>query len=89
MLYEYKCDMCGKSFDRMRPMKARDLPIKCPHCPKGMGQHVLVTSFSFKIGKGRKLTPREVFSKGIKHNKRSGRNIEVKNPHPDLHKFVP
>lgn len=88
MLYEYKCDSCNERFEEMRPVSARDIPIKCPRCPDGMGQRVLITRFSFKMGKGRRLTPREVFSKGIKKRKRKGpKDIVVKNPHPDLKKF--
>jgi putative FmdB family regulatory protein len=88
MLYEYKCDKCGEHFDEMRAVSSRDIPIKCPHCPDGMGHHVVITNCSFKMGKGRKLTPREVFSKGIKKRKRKGpENIVLKNPHPLLKNF--
>lgn len=88
MLYEYKCDKCEEHFDEMRSVDDRNIPIKCPLCSDGMGHRVLITNFSFKMGKGRRLTPREVFSKGIKKKRRKGpENIVVKNPHPDLKKF--
>ncbi len=29
--YDYACTSCG-SFDALRPMGQRDLPVACPHC---------------------------------------------------------
>jgi putative FmdB family regulatory protein len=31
-LYEYRCQKCGKSFEKLCRMQDADLDLKCPEC---------------------------------------------------------
>lgn len=32
MLYDYKCNVCGKEFEVNKPMSEYNVPEKCPVC---------------------------------------------------------
>jgi len=31
-LYEYRCEKCGQSFEKLRRMSAADEGVECPYC---------------------------------------------------------
>ncbi len=31
-MYEYRCQTCGKAFERLRSMRDADAEIECPEC---------------------------------------------------------
>ena len=31
-VYEYECLVCGKRFEKVRPVNFRDRPMSCPKC---------------------------------------------------------
>ena len=31
-IYEYRCDQCGRTFEKLRKMQDDDRDIRCPHC---------------------------------------------------------
>ncbi len=46
-LYEYRCEKCGKSFEKLRRMQDADEPLQCPDCRSGEVKR-LFSTFSSK-----------------------------------------
>jgi putative FmdB family regulatory protein len=43
-LYEYQCQTCGNSFEKLRRMQEADRELQCPEC--GSGVQRLVSTFA-------------------------------------------
>ncbi len=50
-LYEYRCESCGRAFEKLRSMKDADSGVICPECHSERVERLL-SSFSSKMGSG-------------------------------------
>jgi putative FmdB family regulatory protein len=48
-IYEYRCDQCGRTFEKLRKMQDADREVQCPHCDAGEVERLLS---SFASGGG-------------------------------------
>lgn len=45
-LYEYRCQTCGKNFEKLQPHKGRDL-VSCPDCGTRAGRRISLCSWKW------------------------------------------
>jgi putative FmdB family regulatory protein len=50
-VYEYRCAACGRHFEKLRAISARDESVKCPSCG-GRRAERLVSSFAAFAAEG-------------------------------------
>lgn len=54
-LYEYACDACGRSEERLRRVAERDEPLACPAC--GAAAHPVLSAAAVHAGGGPATPP--------------------------------
>ncbi|MDD5476031.1 MAG: zinc ribbon domain-containing protein [Syntrophales bacterium] len=47
-IYEYRCNACGKEFERLGSMRDRDCDVQCPLCSK-VGAEKLMSRCRSKV----------------------------------------
>ncbi len=40
-IYEYRCPVCGKTFEKLRSIRDDDNEVQCPHCESAKVERVL------------------------------------------------
>lgn len=50
-IYEYRCEKCGRKFEKLRRMDDADRDLQCPHCESEEVQRLL-SSFRSSGGCG-------------------------------------
>jgi putative FmdB family regulatory protein len=48
-IYEYRCEICRETFERLRPMREADEPTTCPRCESKAVER-LISEFSAGAG---------------------------------------
>ena len=48
-IYEYRCEKCGITFERLRKLREADQPVACPRCESDETRRV-VSSFAHAGG---------------------------------------
>jgi len=51
-LYEYKCESCGKTFEKLRRMQDADSELECPECDSRRVQRTFSTFATGGCGTG-------------------------------------
>ncbi|MBZ5582829.1 MAG: zinc ribbon domain-containing protein [Acidobacteriia bacterium] len=40
-IYEYRCPVCGRKFEKLRSLRDNDNDVRCPHCESEKVERVL------------------------------------------------
>jgi putative FmdB family regulatory protein len=50
--YEYRCETCGRAFEKLRRMQEADRDIQCPDCESGEVKRLLSSFATGGCGSG-------------------------------------
>lgn len=46
-IYEYRCQQCEETFDKIRSFSDADAPVQCPHCQQEGAERMISAFASF------------------------------------------
>jgi putative FmdB family regulatory protein len=51
-IYEYRCETCGETFEKIRRMQDADNPLQCPRCESEQVERLLSAFATASCGSG-------------------------------------